>query len=142
MNRICLTGNMVKDIKVEYTNNNKNYVRNTIAVRKDKKNEEGNYLSDFIDFVVFEKKADYLNTYAKKGDKIEIEGKLRVDTWKDEEGKTHSRAYVVCDKINILTSRIKEPIIEEPEEENEFKDSSIKTIQQSQIEITDEDLPF
>lgn len=125
MNRICLTGNMVKDIKMEYTKNNKNYVQNTIAVRKDKKDDEGNYLSDFIDFVVFEKKADFLNTYAKKGDKIEIEGKLRVDSWEDEKGY-HIRNYVVCDKINILTSRPKEP----------------KVIDGVTPIITDDDLPF
>jgi len=111
MNRICLTGNMVKDVKIEYTKNNKSYVQNTIAVKKEKKDEEGNYLSDFIDFVAFEKKADYLNTYSKKGDKIEIEGKLRVDTWKDDNGEYHTRNYVVADKIAILTSRIKEPKI-------------------------------
>lgn len=124
MNRICLTGNMVKDIKVEYTKNNKAYVQNTIAVRKDKKDEDGNYLSDFIDFVAFEKKAEYLNTYSKKGDKIEIEGKLRVDTWQDEEGQYHTRNYVVCDKVNILTSRPKTVI-----------DGKTPI-------ITDEDLPF
>lgn len=139
MNRICLTGNMVKDIKVEYTNNNKGYVRNTIAVRKDKKDNEGNYESDFIDFVVFEKKADYLNQYAKKGDKIEIEGKLRVDSWKDDNGEHHTRTYVVGDKINILTSRPKEP---KEVEENPYEQMSIKTQTEQQFEITDDDLPF
>ena len=109
MNRICLTGNICKDIDLRYTKNNKGYCENTIAVRKDKKDNEGNYESDFIDFVTFEKKAEYLNTYAKKGDKIEIEGKLRVDTWKDEKEQYHTRNYVVVDKINILTSRPKEP---------------------------------
>jgi len=126
MNRICLTGNMVKDIKLEYTKNNKSYVQNTIAVRKEKKDDEGNYLSDFIDFVAFEKKAEYLNSYAKKGDKIEIEGKLRVDTWKDDNGEYHSRNYVVCDKINILTSRPKEPTVID----------GVTPI------VTDDDLPF
>ena len=111
MNRICLTGNMVKDIELRYTKNNKGYVENTIAVSKDRKNEDGKYESDFITFVVFDKKAEYLNSYAKKGDKIEIEGKLRVDSWKDDKGEYHSRSYVVCDKINILTSRPKEPKI-------------------------------
>ena len=33
-------------------------------------------------------------------------------------------------------------IEKESTEENEFKDSSIKTISQQQIEITDDDLPF
>ena len=131
MNRICLTGNICFDIKVEYTRNNKGYVENTIAVRKDKKDDEGNYESDFINFVVFEKKAEYLNTYAKKGDKIEIEGKLRVDSWKDEEGKSHTRSYVVGDKINILTSRVKTPTEEEP-----------KIIDGRTPIIQDSDLPF
>lgn len=126
MNRICLTGNMVKDIKVEYTKNGKSYVQNTIAVKKDKKDENGNYLSDFIDFVAFEKKSDYLNNYAKKGDKIEIEGKLRVDTWQDEEGKYHNRHYIVCDKIAILTSRHKD----------------VNLINDVTPIITDDDLPF
>ena len=112
MNIICLTGNICKDIKLEYTNNNKCYVQNTIAVKKEKKDEEGKYLSDFIDFVAFEKKAEYLNTYAKKGDKIEINGKLRVDTWKDDNGEYHTRNYVVVDKLNLLSSKPKEEIID------------------------------
>ena len=70
------------------------------------------------------KKAEYLNQYAKKGDKIEIEGKLRVDTWKDEKEEYHTRTYVVCDKIAILTSRPKQVL-----------DGKTPI-------ITDEDLPF
>lgn len=126
MNRICLTGNICKDIELRYTKNGKGYSENTIAVKKDKKDENGNIMSDFIDFVVFEKKAEYLNQYAKKGDKIEIEGKVRVDTWKDEKEEYHTRTYVVCDKIAILTSRTKEP----------------KVIDGITPIITDEDLPF
>lgn len=83
-------------------------VQNTLGVVKEKKNADGTSMSDFIDFVVFEKKAEYLNNYAKKGDKIEIVGKLRVDTWKDDNGEYKSRTYVVADKIKILTSRPKE----------------------------------
>lgn len=84
------------------------------------------YESDFIDFVCFEKKAEYLNEYAKKGDKIEITGKLRVDNWKDNEGNYKTRTYVVADSINILTSRPKEK----------------KTDSEVLLEISEEDLPF
>ena len=145
MNRICLTGNIVKDIELRYTKNNKGYVENTIAVRKDKKDEEGKYKSDFIDFVTFEKKAEYLNQYAKKGDKVEIEGKLRVDSWKDDKDQFHTRSYVVCDKINILTSRIKTPKEDIPGFEGTLEQLdklSIKTEQQQQFDIDDSMLPF
>lgn len=83
-------------------------VENTLGVAKDKKNDDGTLMSDFIDFVVFEKKAEYLKNYASKGDKIEIVGKLRVDNWKDDNGNYKTRIYVVADKIKILTSRPKE----------------------------------
>lgn len=113
MNVISLTGNLCKDMKIAYTKNGKAYLENTIGVSKEKKNEDGTKESDFIDFVAFEKKAEYLNQYAKKGDKIEVIGKLRVDNFQDKEGNYKTRSYVVVDKVQILTSRIKK-------EENEF----------------------
>lgn len=108
MNVIAITGNLCKDIELRYTKNGKGYVENTLGVKKEKKDDDGKYETDFIDFVCFEKKAEYLNQYAKKGDKIEIVGKLRVDSWKDDSGESHTRTYVVSDKLNILTSRIKD----------------------------------
>lgn len=126
MNVISLTGNICRELELKYTKNNKAYLENCIGVRKDKKDEEGNYQSDFIDFVCFEKKAEFLKDYSKKGDKIEIVGKLRVDNWKDEEGKSHTRYYVVADKLNILTAR----------------NSNVKFDEKNPFNITEEDLPF
>ena len=108
MNVICITGNLCKDVEIKYTKNNKGFVENTLGVVKDKKREDGTKESDFIDFVAFEKKADYLSQYAKKGDKLEINGKLRVDTWQDDKGEYKTRTYVVADNVKILTARPKE----------------------------------
>lgn len=127
MNIICITGNLCKDLELRYTNNNKSVLENTLGVRKGLKDKEtGMYESDFIDFVCFEKKAEYLNEYAKKGDKIEITGKLRVDNWKDNEGNYKTRTYVVADSLNILTSRPKEK----------------KTDSEINVEIDENELPF
>ena len=71
--------------EVIVTKNGKEVLTNTIAVAKGLKNEKtGKYETDFIEFVCFEKKANYLKQYATKGSKLEITGKLRVDNWKDE----------------------------------------------------------
>ena len=114
MNVICITGNICKDVEIKYTKNNKGFVENTLGVSKEKKKEDGTKGSDFIDFVAFEKKADYLGNYAKKGDKLEINGKLRVDTWQDDKGEYKTRTYVVADSVKILTSRPKESKEEVP----------------------------
>lgn len=124
MNVIAVTGNICKDIQVEFTKNGKEVLTNTIAVAKGLKNEKtGQYETDFIEFVCFEKKANYLKQYATKGSKIEITGKLRVDSWKDDEGKSHTRTYIVADSISILSKKEK---------------SQSETL----LEITEEDLPF
>lgn len=137
MNIIALTGNICRDLEIKYTKNNKGYLENSIGVRKDKKDEKGKYQSDFIDFVCFEKKADFLKEYAKKGDKIEIVGKLRVDNWKDDEGKSHTRSYVVCDKVNILTARNTNQKVEKDDETKSFDFDG-----NNPYEIDQEDLPF
>lgn len=126
MNRIVLSGNLCKDIELRKTNSGKIFTENTIAVRKDRKDEDGNYSSDFINFVCFEVIANYLKNYSKKGDKIELEGQLRVDNWKDSEGKNHNKTYVVVDRLNILTAR----------------NTNEKVSTKKPWEITDEDMPF
>lgn len=114
MNVIAITGNLCKDIELTYTKNGKSVVENTVGVTKDKKKvDTGLKESDFITFVAFEKKADYLKNYAKKGDKIEVVGKLRVDNWQDDKGNYNTKTYIVADKVNILTSRKKEAVTTE-----------------------------
>lgn len=54
-----------------------------------------------------------MNNYAKKGDKIEITGKLRVDNWQDEKGEYKTRTYVVADTVKILTTKPKQTKSEE-----------------------------
>ena len=126
MNVIAMTGNLVKDLEIKYTGNNKPVLENTLAVSKGIKKDDGTYDVDFIDFVCFERKADYLKNYAKKGNKVEVTGKLRIDNWKDKDGNTKSRAYVVADTINILSSQKR----------------AEKGDKGSPFEITDDDYPF
>ena len=123
MNVIAITGNVCKDLELTYTKNNKAVLENTLAVNKGIKNADGNYDSDFINFVCFEKKAEYLKNYAKKGSKLEINGKLRTDNWKDEQGNYHNKVYVVADAVKIISS-------------------SNGKKEENPLEITDEDLPF
>ena len=137
MNVIAITGNICKDLELNYTKNNKSVLENTLAVNKGIKNDDGTYDVDFINFVCFEKKADYLKNYAKKGNKLEITGKLRTDNWKDDEGKNHNKVYVVADSVKILTSNR-----EAEKKELDERDLKTKTEVQQQFEYTEEELPF
>lgn len=115
MNVISISGNLCKDIEINYTKNNKMYTENTIGVKNRKKREDGSYCSDFIDIVAFENKAKYLSEYAQKGDFIEVVGKLRVENWRNEAGEYRERSYVVVDELKITTSKRKDKTDEKEE---------------------------
>ena len=126
MNVIALTGNLCRDLELRVSQTGKKILENTIGVSKEKKNAQGQYESDFIKLVLFDGSAEYLSKYAKKGDKIEVIGKLRVDPYTDKEGNYRTDTYVIVDKVKILTSRKVEP-----------KDEvEVKPI------ITEDDFPF
>lgn len=103
MNKIILNGNICRDIEVNHYNDRK-VVRNSIAVRRDFKNKDGEYDTDFFDFSVWGSQAEFIEKYAKKGDKISIIGKLQNNNYEDEQG-VHYRNVIQVENIEILTSR-------------------------------------
>lgn len=126
MNVITLSGNLCQDTEIRYSVSGKAILSNTIAVRKDKK-IDGNYESDFIKIVAFEHNAEFLNKYAKKGDKIIVTGKMRADRYQDKEGNYKVDNYVIVDKLEILSSK---------------KDDKVEFENTGRINITDDELPF
>lgn len=103
MNKTELSGNLVKDVEVKQTSNNKSVGRSTIAVRRNFKNQEGKYDSDFFNLVFWGKQCDYVSQYAKKGTKIEVAGRLETGSYDDKDGKKCYTTDVVVEEVNILT---------------------------------------
>lgn len=110
MNKIILTGNICRDIEVKYYNDKK-FVKNSIAVRRDYKNKEGNYDSDFFNFTVWGVQCEFLEKYAKKGDKIILSGKMLNNNY-EKDGQTVYSNDIQVDTIELLRSK---PQIEDDE---------------------------
>ena len=103
MNKIILCGNICKDIEIKYYNDKKN-IKNTIAVRRDFKNKEGNYDSDFFNFTIWGVQAEFLNNYAKKGDKILICGKMLNNNY-EKDGQMIYSNDIQVETVEILSSK-------------------------------------
>ena len=129
MNRVILSGNLVKDVEVRQTPSNKTVGKSTIAVRKNFKNAEGKYDSDFINLVFWGKQCDYVAQYAKKGTKIEVAGRLETGSYQDKDGKSVYTTDVAVEEVNILTY---------PQDVDNSVDNSPKDFER----VTDDDLPF
>lgn len=81
-NSVALIGRLTKDNELKYYDNQNgggSLVKNTIAVRGDKKDE-----TIFIDFTAWGKTADNLVKYTGKGKKIALSGELVQERWQDK----------------------------------------------------------
>lgn len=142
MNKIVITGNLCKNIELRYTTSNIAVLQNTVAVKNDFKNADGEYDSEFINIVVWRQTAEFLNNYAAKGSKILVEGRLTTRSYDKQDGTKSYVTEVVAEKVELLDTKKKENTSTEKqdapvqEQGDPFKEFG------SEIVLTDDDLPF
>lgn len=143
MNKIIITGNLCKDIELRYTNSNIAVLQNTVAVKNDFKNANGECDSEFINIVVWRQTAEFLKKYADKGSKVLVEGRLTNRSYDKQDGTKGYITEVVAEKVELLDAKKKENAT------NEKQDASVQEKQGdpfkefgSEIVLTDDDLPF
>lgn len=78
------------------------------------------------------KQAEVLCKYQKKGNLLGVQGAFRVDKY-ESKGETRYKSYVLCQDIEFLSSK---------KINEEMNNLSIKTETQETIEYDDGDLPF
>lgn len=103
MNKIILSGNLCKDIEVKYYNDRKN-IKNTIAVRRDFKNKNGEYDTDFFTFTIWGNQAEYIDKFATKGDKVLISGKLLNNNY-EKDGRMIYSNDIQVENIELIGGR-------------------------------------
>lgn len=137
MNIVVLIGRIVRDIEVRYTEKDLAVSNFTIAVRKDYKNAEGEYESDYINCVAFGNISQYLQKYSNKGDMVAISGRMQNRNYEDKEGNKRYSTEILVNKVTLLASK---------KVQNEYKDASIKTkdnaLDTLGVKIEPNDLPF
>ena len=84
MNIVILMGRLTRDPELKYTSNGKAYTTFTLAVQKTKDEAE------FIDCVAWEKTAETIAEYFRKGNRILINGKIVTSTYENNGEKRKS----------------------------------------------------
>ena len=146
MNKVILIGNICKDIEIRYTTNGIAVIQNSLAVKNDFKNANGEYESEFVNIVVWKQTAEFLNKYASKGSKIAVDGRLTTRSYDKQDGTKGYITEVVAEKVELLDS--KKPSTEpketnEKKEVNKLSDEPFKQFGEANgTGITESDLPF
>jgi single-strand DNA-binding protein len=130
MNSINLTGNSCNDFELKTTQSGKSVLTFNLAVKRPFTKDT----TDFIPVVAWDKSAEYLSRYGRKGCKVAVNGKLTTRKYQDKDGHNRTAFEVVCDSVEILDGKSEAQGAAEP----------TNATQQPNYEPldTDSDLPF
>ena len=112
MNNVTLIGRLTKDPELKYSQSGKAFCKFTLAVTRDYNREE----TDFINCVAWEKKAENIAEYLRKGSKLAVQGRISVRSY-EHNGETKWMTEIIIDKNEFLDnkSNSKEETNKEPE---------------------------
>lgn len=108
VNRVILVGNCGQDPEIKYTANGAAITSVSIATSeswKDKQTGQQQERTEWINIKAFNRLAEIIGEYVKKGSKIYIEGRIRTDKWQDQNGNDRYSTYVLADQMQMLDSR-------------------------------------
>ncbi|MGT2743708.1 single-stranded DNA-binding protein [Streptococcus plurextorum] len=105
INNVVLVGRMTRDAELRYTPNQVAVATFTLAVNRNRKNQNGEREADFINCVIWNQPAENLTNWAKKGALIGITGRIQTRNYDNQQGQRVYVTEVVADNFQMLESR-------------------------------------
>ena len=87
-NKTILQGNLTRDVEIRYAQAGTAIGNTGIAVSHKYKTKAGEQKEEtlFIDIVAFGRTAEIMNQYVRKGSKVLVDGRLKLEQWDDKNG--------------------------------------------------------
>ena len=107
VNKVILVGNCGRDPEVRYLPSGSAVANITLATsskRKDKTSGESIETTEWHKIVFFDKLAEIVGEYVKKGTPLYVEGRLKYGKY-EKEGVTHYTTEIIGDSMQLLGSR-------------------------------------
>lgn len=158
MNKAILIGRLTRDPELRTTPTGRNVCQFAIAVNRAFTNANGEREADFINCVVWDKQAENLARYQKKGNQIAVDGRIQTRNYDDKDGKKVYVTEILATNISFLDAKgtgnggnnlygmpeppmANEDVILERVETVSIEKDPFEAFGDS-IEISDNDLPF
>ena len=106
-NKIILAGNLARDIDIRYTQSGGAIGNTSIATSRKFKSQTGEQKEEvlFVDITFFGRTAEIANQYLRKGSKVLVDGRLKLDQWTAQDGSKRSKHSVVVENLQMLGNK-------------------------------------
>jgi len=108
INKVILVGNLGKDPEIRYSASGAAIANITVATSdnwKDKQTGEKQERTEWHRVVFFNRLAEVVGEYLKKGSQVYVEGRLQTRKWQDKEGQDRYTTEIVASEMQMLGGR-------------------------------------
>lgn len=106
LNKAILMGRLTADPALRHTQSNRPVTSFALAVDCSYGKEQQ---ADFIDIVAWNKTAEFVCQYFRKGLLVAVEGRLQTRLWEDKQGNKRKSVEVVADRVHFAEPKRAEP---------------------------------
>ena len=150
VNKVLLLGNVGKDPEIRSTAGGMTVASFSLATAERAKDAQGNWAdkTEWHNIVCFQRTAEVVRDYVKKGTQLFIEGKIQTRSWDDKtSGEKKYKTEILCNELTLLGGK---PGGEGVSTGGYSKSNSTSYDQRtpanaaeySDVGITDDDIPF
>ncbi len=109
VNKVILIGNLGRDPEMRYTPSGVAVANITVATSeswKDKQSGEMQERTEWHRVVMYQRLAEIVGEYLRKGSKVYVEGRLQTRKWQDKtSGQDRYSTEIVADSMQMLDSK-------------------------------------
>lgn len=108
VNKVFLLGNVGKDPEIRATAGGMTVASFTLATADRQKDAQGNWAdkTEWHNLVCFQRTAEVVRDYVKKGTQLFIEGKIQTRSWDDKEsGQKRYKTEILVNELTLLGSK-------------------------------------
>ncbi len=99
LNKVIMMGRLTKDPELRHTQSNTPVCSFSIAVNRDRKDQNGERQTDFFDCVAWYKNAEFVKQWFTKGMLAIVVGRMQTRKWTDQNNNNRIAYEIQCDEV-------------------------------------------
>ena len=139
VNKVILIGNLGSDPESKVTTSGGSIVNVSLATSRgwtDKATGEKKEAVEWHRIVFFNRLAEIVAQYLRKGSKVYVEGSIRTSKWQDNEGNDRYTTEIIANEMHMLDSKKSGP-----GDSGSYSEPYSQTSPKA-VTISDDDIPF
>ena len=159
VNKAVILGNVGDDPSIRYMPNGKAVANFTVATSESWKDQQGQKQekTEWHRCTAYDKLAEIIGEYIKKGSKLYLEGKLQTRKWQDQQGQDRYTTEIIVSEMQMLDGKPQQgsqqqqgqqqaqqgqPQRQQAPQNNGYQQARSQPVPQQEVPQFDDDLPW